>query len=91
MLKVLKDGKVPVLKFECSLCGSVFIASVDECSEKVVMSVPFYEAQCPKCCKWVLGKDTGVTSDQKPEIEKLCEDILKEIQLEESLPEDVEV
>lgn len=91
MLKVLKDGKVPVFKFECSLCGSVFIASVDECFEKVVMGMAIYEGQCPKCCKWVHGKDTGVTADQKPELEKLEKDILKEIQLEESIPEDIEV
>lgn len=91
MMKVLKEGKVPVLEFTCKLCGSVFIASVDECHEQIVMGVPIYEAICSCCNKWVLGKDTGVTADQKEEIEKLEKDILKEIQMEEALPEDVEV
>ena len=90
MLEVLKEGKVPVLEFKCSLCGSVFIASVDECLGKCVMGISYYECQCHSCGKWIVGKDTGVTSDQKPELEKLREDILKEIQLEESLPEDVD-
>ena len=92
MLKVLKEGKVPVFKFECTVrCDAVFIASLDECDERVIMGVPIYQALCPCCGKWVSGEDTGLTADQTAEIEKLEKDILKEIQLEESLPEDIEV
>lgn len=91
MLEVLKEGKVPVLAFVCTKCGEVFIASLDECDEKVILGVPIYQVRCPGCYKWVTGKDAGVTADQKEGIEKLEKDILKEIQTEESLPEDVDV
>lgn len=90
-MKVLREGKCQVLKFPCGVCGSIFLASIDECSTGSVMGITYYERMCPTCNKWVVGKDTGVTADQKEELEKLVKDILKEIQLEESLPEDIEV
>ena len=91
MLEVLREGKCQVLRFPCSVCGGIFLASIDECSTGSVMGITYYEHMCPTCNKWVVGKDTGLTADQTAEIEKLRKDILKEIQLEESLPEDVEV
>jgi hypothetical protein len=48
------------------------------------MGVPIYQILCPCCNNWVSGTDTGVTADQKEELERLEKDILKEIQLEES-------
>lgn len=78
MLEVLREGRCQVLKFPCGVCGSIFLASVDECYTGSVMGFTYYEHMCPKCNKWVTGKDTCVFADEEEKLEALRKDILRE-------------
>ena len=78
MLEVLREGKCQVLKFPCGVCGSIFLASIDECSTGSVMGITYYEHMCPTCNKWVVGKDTGVLVGEEEKLDALRKDILKE-------------
>jgi CRISPR/Cas system-associated protein Cas10 (large subunit of type III CRISPR-Cas system) len=67
MLKVLKRGKAPVMRYECDWCGTEWIASVDEYGVEmdVVMGVSYPRMHCPVCkIRMRPGKEVTTDGDE---------------------------
>lgn len=48
-MRIIKEGKPKVIRFECNECGCIYEEDAKDCSRDTILMVDFYCTFCP-CC-----------------------------------------
>ena len=50
-MRVIKEGKPRVIRFECDACGCIYEEDAKDCYRETILMVDFYYTYCPCCGK----------------------------------------
>jgi hypothetical protein len=50
-MRIIKEGKSRVIRFECDECGCIYEEDAKNCNREIICMVEFYYTCCPCCGK----------------------------------------